>query len=120
MTGCILTKAVWRKKTQGYAFALARNEFACHVRRFVAVGPLPEYIGEEEELQHKEYHEELDEDDGPEHLAERHAPETVGIEAEHPVKHIILGHNQRKKKEGVLKIRARCLVDSHSINSISW
>ena len=114
MTGCVLTKAVWRKKPQGYAFALARNEFACHVRRFVAVGPLPEYIGEEEELQHKEYHEELDEDDGPEHLAERHAPETVGIEAEHPEKHIVFCHIRRKEKEGVLKIRARWQAYSHS------
>ncbi len=114
MTDCVLTKAVWRKKPQGHGVASARNEFARHVRRFVAVGPLPEYIGEEEKLQHKEYHEELDEDDGPEHLAERHAPETVGIEAEHSEKHIVFCHIRRKEKEGVLKIRARQQAYSHS------
>ena len=114
MTDCVLTKAVWRKKPQGHGVASARNEFARHVRRFVAVGPLPEYIGEEEKLQHKEYHEELDEDDGPKHLAERHAPETVGIEAEHSEKHIVFCHIRRKEKEGVLKIRARQQAYSHS------
>ena len=80
MTGCVLTKAVWRKKPQGYAFTLARNEFARHVRRFVAVGPLPEHIGEEEKFQHKEYHEELDEDDRPQHTPHGHLSETVGVE----------------------------------------
>ena len=96
--GCVPTKAVWRKKPQGYFVTLARNEFARHVRRFVAVGPLPEHIGEEEKFQHKEYHKELDEDDGPQHLAERHAPETVGIEAEHPEKHIVFAIFGEKRK----------------------
>jgi len=42
-------------------------------------------VGEEKQLEDKEDDDELDEDDEPERLAQRHVAETVIIEVEYPV-----------------------------------
>ena len=54
-------------------------------------------VREEENLQHHEDDEELDEDDGPQCLAQAHVPESVGVKVIDPKEESLLVHRRRSK-----------------------
>ena len=64
---------------------LSVENFLGYEASFVSVlGICIDKIRKEEELEHQEDDGKLDEDDGPERLAQGHRPETIIIEMEYP------------------------------------
>ena len=55
---------------------------------------LLEEIGEEKYLEHHKDDEQLDEDDGPQRLAQAHVPETIDVEVVDPIEKVVLSHRQ--------------------------
>ena len=71
-------------------------QFRRHESSLVAIGVLLEEVGEKEDLENHEDNEQLDQDNGPQCLAEAHIPETVVIEVIDPVEESLSVHRRSK------------------------
>ena len=82
----------------------ALYQFVGHVARFVALGILLQEIRKEENLEYSENNEQLDDDDGPQRLAEAHGAEPVIVEVEDPMEKTVLIHRQIIKSWQIYKL----------------
>ena len=69
------------------------QQFGRYILRFAAFGRIGfQEIREKEEFQHHKDDEELDEDDRPERLAQRHVAETIVVKIENPIQETVFLH----------------------------
>jgi len=70
---------------------LPARQFACHKCGAVAVfGLSAHHIGEEKQLQYGEYHNEFDDDNGPQRATYGHAAKSISIESIHLIYNILV------------------------------
>ena len=69
------------------------QQFGRYILRFASFGRIGfQEIREKEEFQHHKDDEELDEDDRPERLAQRHVAETIVVKIENPIQETVFLH----------------------------
>ena len=73
------------------------QQLRCYIFRLVPLlSVLLQEVGEEEQLQHHEYHKQLYQYDGPERAPQLHRAETIVIEVEYFIYNVVLSHAENK------------------------